>query len=225
MPMLSFQKVQSTPRPVYDTGLDDVTFALGPGDLILIRTSPMQRRTPLFDLAQGLLPPDAGEVECFGRKWASLAPDALAQNRARIGRTFDTGSWLSNLDLDENVTLAQRYHTQRAEAEIESEAVALAHEFDLPDLPRGRPHLAPRQVRRRAQWIRALLGKPDLLLLDQPSRDLLSQWTARLVQKVSERRAAGVAAIWITAEQDDWTNPELKPTLKFELRGQKMERV
>ena len=100
--------------------------------------------------------------------WEEMAADAAAAARGRIGRVFEVRGWISNLDVDENITLAQRHHTSRPLGEIEAEALALAQQFGLADLPRLRPAMLRAGELRRAAWIRALLGAPTLILLEHP---------------------------------------------------------
>lgn len=220
MSVLEFQDVTLAPRPEYDGGIEHFTFALHPGDLLFVRVGAAHPRSPICDLAQGLVPPDEGNVLYRGENWQTAGPDDVARGRATIGRVFQSGGWLSNLDVDENVTLAQRYHTRRPASEILAEAHEWAVRFDLPELPKGRPHTVPRHELRRAQWVRAFLGKPALLLFDLPGRDLYAHWTSKLVTAVREVRAAGTAVVWITADAAE--GDALNPSLKFDSTTNKM---
>jgi phospholipid/cholesterol/gamma-HCH transport system ATP-binding protein len=220
--ILQFQGVSWAARPPYDAGISHATFALDSGDLLLLRVDPDNPRTPLADLAQGLVEPESGAVQFMGEDWRSAHPDRIASLRGRIGRVFYGGGWISNLDVDENITLAQRYHTERPEAEIREEAAALARGFGLAEVPKGRPADIPRQVLRCAQWVRAFLGHPRLILLDHPARDLPDAWLDLLVKKAAEARSGGAGILWITGDAQEMRHPALNPTLKFELRENTM---
>lgn len=220
--ILTFQNVGCEAPAGREHGLTDATFALAEGDLMLLRVRAGQEPTPVADLAQGVWPPVAGVVTFLGEDWQALGPDRAAAQRSRIGRVYAAGSWLSNLDVDENITLAQRYHTDRTEAAILEEARALAESFGLGELPSARPHAVPRDALRRAQWVRAFLGGPRLLLFDPVIRDEDAQGVDLLLAKVAEARKGGAAVVWVTADAADWTDARLNPTLKFELKGPKM---
>jgi len=220
--ILDFQNVQAAATPGLDSGLVDLRFKLQAGDLLLLRVDARARRTALPDLAQGLLAPDRGAVAFLGEDWVGMAPDHAAAQRGRIGRIFETGGWLNNLDVIENITLAQRYHTARTEPELLDAAHTLSLDFGLEDLPEGRPHAVARPILRRAQWVRALLGQPKLLVFESPAQDIEARWLDRLIARTHAACAAGAAAIWITSNPEEWNNRAMNPSLKFELKDARL---
>ena len=222
--LLQFHQVTVAPEPPFHTGLQEANLVLPRGGLVLVRVDTDHLDHPLADLAQGLVAPTSGSVFYDGVDWQQRSPGAASDCRGRIGRVFRRGGWISNLDLDENIMLAQRYHTGRTDEDMVAEMEKLAADLGMPVLPRLRPAQVNRLELRRAQWVRALLGRPELLLLDQPARELPAGWAAPLVRLVQERRAEGCTVLWITSTRDDWDNPALKPSLKFELKDMKMRR-
>ena len=157
-----------------------------------------------------------------GRDWLERSPDEAAQERGRIGRVFESGGWISNLDLDENITLATRYHEWRSPGEALAEAETLARALGQADLLRARPALISRNELRRSQWIRALLGSPALLLMERPAYDLPTAWHAPLLDQVERARARGAAVLWITSDLFA-TRDHLKPTLSLRLLNRKLQ--
>lgn len=216
-PLLTFQHVTLEASPPYDAGLRDVSLALAPGALALVRLPQGTTVTPLADLACGVIAPEQGEVAFQGASWNGQGADQEATRRGLIGRVFERAGWLSNLDVDENITLARRYHERWEPAEALRQAQDLALRLGLPGVPAGRPALVPRGELLRAQWVRALLGEPVLLLLERPVRDLPSAWVAPLVAEVQRRRAAGVAVLWLTDDHERLDLTALTPALKFVL--------
>jgi ABC-type lipoprotein export system ATPase subunit len=176
-------------------------------------------RLPLADAAEGLLKLEAGRVAFMGADWEPMTPDQAVAARARIGRVFRGPAWISNLDADENITLRERHFSRRPPDEIESEALALARSFGLEDLPRKRPAWVPRDDLMRAQWVRALLGAPALLLAEFPETgvpdDGLDAWRGA----VAKARAAGAAIVWFTCDPRVWNDGSLKPRTRCEMRG------
>lgn len=213
--MLDIREVHLTSRAPYDVGLAGLSLALKPGDLCLVRVSEGEPITPLADVASGLVEPEAGAVLFEGKEWSVCTAEVAAALRGRIGRVFERAGWLSNLDVDENITLAQRYHTKRDPAEILQEARALAEELGLGGIPAGRPAHVERDLLQRAQWIRALLGSPRLLLLERPGRDLPASELAPLIAAVNKRREQhGVAVLWLTDAHERFTDSALRATRK-----------
>jgi ABC-type ATPase involved in cell division len=220
--VLEFHNVAVEPQPPYDAGLEQTTFSLGPGELALVRVDEGAPHTPLGDVAQGLVGLSDGKVLFEGRNWSGLNGDELVAARARTGRVFEGAGWVSNLDVDENIQLAQMCHTQRTPDEIQADIMELAKAFEMDELPRIRPAVTPRTVLRRAQWVRAFLSQPMMLVLERPTREMPDAWSDVLLKQVRASRARGAAVLWITDERYEWTHDGIKPTLKFEIHGPKM---
>lgn len=198
MSILSFQDVEwSTEGGI---PLRPFSFSLGPGETALIRIGPEDRSLPLGDLAEGIVAPSAGCVRFLGKDWREYTAHEGAGARGSIRRVFRSDGWLSNLDVDENVTLAQRHHTPRPAAEIEEEAERWARRFGMDGLPRMRPALAEPGDLRRAEWVRAFLGTPALMILEEPMRDVRSDRLPALAQALRQARDRGAAVLWMTAE-------------------------
>lgn len=221
-PVLEFRSVGFAAEGAYETDIVEASFRIQPGELLLLYVDTTQDRTPVADLAQGLIAPGTGEVLFQGEDWMKVGPDDSSTLRSRIGRVFESGGWVSNLDLDENVTLAQRYHYDRPDEDVLEEALRIAREVGLDDIPKARPALVNRQILRRAQWVRALIGTPALLILDHPCRELSRSEAGRLARSLEQRRAGGLAALWITQDEGEESALGLKPTLKLRLQDSKM---
>lgn len=137
--ILKFGNVTVASSSDYETGLWKISFTLNPGDLLLVRIERENERLPLADATEGLVPPAEGTVSFLGDDWQSLPADRAATRRGKIGRLFEDEGWISDMDVDENIMLAQRHHTRRTDDDIIDEALNLSRVFGLPGLPRGRP--------------------------------------------------------------------------------------
>lgn len=206
----------------YDVGMDNVSLHIDRGDLAMIKLETGVAEHPLADLLSGLVPADRGTVRVFGLDWATLAPDLQAKARWRIGRVFAGHGWLSNLDIDENITLSERYHTSRPATEITAEAERLATLAGMAGIPEGRPALAERNALRRAEWVRSAMGEPWLVILELPGRGLSEGWIDDLKPFVRHMREAGTAVIWLCSDDREWNDGSLNATLKISSEGNKL---
>ena len=230
-PILEFSDVTIAAAVREHAGLSQASARLLPGTLALIRVEPGNEQLPLADLAAGLLDPAEGRVLFQGEEWRAMPPQQVLQRRAQIGRGFDGHGWISNLNVNENVTLAQRHHTRRPNAEILAEAEALARAFGLNELPRIRPALVTPQDLRRAEWIRAFLGQPLLVLLERPMQGIPLEHLPRLLGAVQEACARKAAVLWLTdtsrplgesgpeSRERSGQHPELSPATRYVARG------
>jgi ABC-type ATPase involved in cell division len=221
-PRLVLRGVTVEAQPPYDVGLDDVSFTLQGGDLLLVQLEHGAEEHPLADVISGLVPLSAGELEIFGGKWPAWSADQQARARWRIGRVFEGAGWLSNLDVDENVTLAERHHTHRAIPDIDDEVRELARLAGLDEVPRTRPPVTGREDLRRAEWVRAALGSPWLVLLERPGLSLADGWQNDLKPIIARLRKRGVAIIWLTDDSETWRDDSLNPSLKLRAQENKL---
>jgi predicted ABC-type transport system involved in lysophospholipase L1 biosynthesis ATPase subunit len=189
----------------------DFSLARGPGELALVGLAEGER-SPLPDLCLGLEPPAEGSVLAFGRDWAATGPDGAAALRRRIGTVLDRTAWLSNLDLDENVLLAAIHHRRGTPAALRARAGEWSRRFGLPGLPDARPAWSGARTSRIAQWVRAFLCEPGLLLAERPTLGLGPEDRRRWADAVAEARAGGAAVLWLTADPAVWDNDEVRPT-------------
>ena len=220
--ILNFGNVTVPSSPYYETGLWDISFALNPGDLLLVRVERENERLPLADATEGLVPPAQGTVSFLGDDWQGLAADRAAAHRGKIGRLFEDEGWISDVDVDENIVLAQRHHTQRTEDEIMDEALKLTRMFGLPGLPRGRPGRMRRWDLRKAACIRAFLGQPVVIILEQPVRGVYADFMAPLLNAVQSALTHGAAVLWTVTDPQIWNNPGIRATTRAKMFGSEL---
>lgn len=220
--ILKFGEVTVPASAHYETGLWNISFELNPGDLLLVRMERENERLPLADAAEGLVLAAQGAVKFCGEDWHGMSADHAAAQRGKIGRLFDDEGWISDVDVDENIMLAQRHHTRRSEEEIREEAVKFARMFGLPGLPRGRPGRVRRWDLRKAACVRAFLGQPVLVIIEQAVRGVYADLTAPLVNAVQAARRHGAAVLWTLTDPQIWNYPGLRATSRAKMFGSEL---
>ena len=220
--ILKFGNVTVQSSAQYETGLSNITFGLNEGDLLLVRIERENERLPLADASEGLAPASQGTVTFLGEDWQSLSADDGAAQRGKIGRLFEDEGWISDLDVDENILLAQRHHTQRTEADLIDEALKIARVFGLPGLPRGRPGKIRRWDLRKAACIRAFLGQPRLIIIEQPVRGIYADFMAPLLHAVHSARTQGAAVLWTVTDPQIWNHVGIRATTRARMFGSEL---
>lgn len=220
--VLEFQQVTVEGGHAYDTAIWQVSLRLQRGALALVRLEPGQLRTPLADAAQGLAEALHGSVHFLGESWSALSPAARLAARAKIGRVFEEPAWISELDMDENITLAQEHHSRRPLAQIREDASELAQRFSLPGLPLGKPSRMRAPDLRRAALVRALLGTPALLILERPTSGVYPEIMPALMASVGAARARGAAVLWTTDNPEEWNDDGIRPTIRCAMTGSQL---
>jgi phospholipid/cholesterol/gamma-HCH transport system ATP-binding protein len=204
---------------------DEFNLEVFGGDLFLIRLARLEQASTLADACAGIIQPLRGAVYFLGRNWQKQRPDKANALRGRIGRVFTRANWMNHLSLLANILLPQLYHTHRRAASIRNEAGELAERFGLPGMPLGMPgDFTPADLQ-RAACVRAFLGRPSLLLLQEPTSGMASEMLAPLIQAIRDARNRGAAVIWLTRESDIWKDASIPTTHRYRLVASKLMEV
>jgi phospholipid/cholesterol/gamma-HCH transport system ATP-binding protein len=175
------------------------------------------RYVPLCDLAEGLIEPHDGRVEFLGEDWQRMANLRQSVMRGKIGRVFENQGWVSNLTVYDNVALSQRHHTLRSEREIAQDVEWLARKAGTFPLPEQLPESIPLTDLRRAEWVRAFLGGPKLVLLERPEHGMTEENLSRLMDMVLTATEAGAAVVWMTTSRECWQDRRLTTAGRFSI--------
>jgi ABC-type transporter Mla maintaining outer membrane lipid asymmetry ATPase subunit MlaF len=195
--------------------LERFSARLPPGTLAVARTGEGRGTPPLADAAEGLISPEEGRVRFLGEEWGMMDRDTALDRRGMIGRVFGARGWISNLSVLENISLSARHHTARAEGDILAEIAARARAFGLGAIPAVRPAHAAGGALRVAEWVRAFLGSPRLVLLEHPLRGVRAEYLPGLIGAVREACARGGAVLWVTDVEPEG----MPPADRYDLRG------
>ena len=152
------------------TILDDVAFAVDPGDTVAVVGASGSGKTTLLGLLAGLDRPTSGEVWIDGNALSGLDEDARAALRQRLlGFVFQSFQLLPALTALENVMLP-------LELAGAPDAAATAREWlARVGLAKRTTHY-PKQLsggeQQRVAIARAFAGEPKLLMADEPTGNL-----------------------------------------------------
>lgn len=200
------------------------SMALAADELTMILVSPEQGRT-IADACAGIVEPQHGRVEFLGNCWTELSDGAVDSLRARIGRVFSRGNWLANLPMIDNILLPALHHSRRTLESLRDEALQLAVEFALPGIPLGLPHDFAVADLQRAACVRAFLGAPSLVVLEDPTDAIYPDGVQPLVNASRHIRDRGGAILWLTPEEDLWRDLTIPATRRYRLAGRELLEV
>ncbi len=178
-----------------------LSFAIHPGDKLVISAPSRMGKSPALRAAIGAQPGTQGAVFCLGERVSALSPHALLSLRRRVGFVPATGGLLSNLNLYANLTLLLRYHDEVPQEEIDRRAAQVCDELGLGDLT-GRPLAsANHQERHLIAIARAWLPRPPLLILDDPDFGLDDETASALWERLAALRAAHQVAMLVATSR------------------------
>ncbi len=223
--ILRFKDAVVVTDPDRGAASEAINLSVYGGALILIRFANPEFTARFADVCCGLNHPLRGTSYFLGTDWKTLQPDQRNAMRGRIGRVFSTGNWIQHLSLTENILIPQLHHTRRPVDRIRDEAAALAEFFGLPGLPSGLPgDFVPRDLQ-RAACVRAFLGLPWLILLEEPTAGMGSNFLFALIHAIRSVRNRGAAVIWMTGQDKVWNDSSIPASYRYRATARKLIEV
>jgi ribose transport system ATP-binding protein len=176
--------------------LRDVSFDCRAGEIHALVGENGSGKSTLLGIASGFLAPDDGAVEIGGRRRRRGSP--AEARRFGLGIAYQTYSHVIELSVAQNLYLAVSKDEQPSWGRMERWAAATLAEFGL-DVPVtaavGSLSLAERQL---LEVVKALLAKPKVLLLDEPTTAFGPEEVSRFHALVLERARAGVGIVYVS---------------------------
>jgi ABC-2 type transport system ATP-binding protein len=155
-------------------------------------------KTTAVRILTTLLPPDGGTARVGG---LDVVKDA-AEVRAQIGLAGQYAAVDENLTGAENLEMVGRlYHRPRAEAR--DRAHELLDRFDLSDAANRLVKTYSGGMRRRLDLAAALVIRPPVVFLDEPTTGLDPRSRLSLWESIERRRAAGTTILLTTQYLDE----------------------
>ena len=189
--------------------LSDVSFDLRAGQLKAVIGPNGAGKTTLFNLLTGVLRPDAGSLELYGRPVSILRPHRIAE--LGVARTFQSPRLFANMTNLENVLVG--YHTRLranpARAIFPTHAIRTEEKDAVLGAERllerlGLAYLAHENIdalafgqRRLLEIARCLAMEPKILLLDEPAAGLNDTEKGELGKLLLGLRDAGITLLLV----------------------------
>ncbi|QGU03710.1 ABC transporter ATP-binding protein [Corynebacterium comes] len=177
--------------------LDRVSMTVHPGEFIAVVGPSGSGKSTLLAVAGALTTPDAGHVRVAGEEVTGMADAELARiRREHIGFVFQSsGNLPSALRARDQLELAARVLGRRGRRSNDEllAAVGMQHRAG------HRPATLSGGERQRIGIARALVGGPDLLLVDEPTAALDRQRSHEIVRLLADEcHELGVAGVMVT---------------------------
>jgi len=184
----------------YDEGpyiLRDVSFSLDPGSFHFVTGPSGAGKTTLLRLVTLALLPTRGRVILFGRDGASLNRDDRASIRRRMGMVFQDFRLLDHLTALENVSLPLKLSGVSG-PRVEQHVQELLSWVGLGDAINAYPPTLSGGQQQRVAIARAVIGRPNLLLADEPTGNVDDEIAERLLYLFEELNRLGTTVVIAT---------------------------
>ncbi|TMH25413.1 MAG: ABC transporter ATP-binding protein [Betaproteobacteria bacterium] len=166
--------------------LRGVSFSVSTGELVAIIGPNGAGKTTCFNLLNGQLAPDAGDVTLDGRSLVGRAPRDIW--RLGVGRTFQITATFGSMSVRENVQMALVSRERRLYAPFAAfprlyaaEADALLERVGMLEQAARPCALLAYGDLKRVELAIALANRPRLLLMDEPTAGMASEERGALI--------------------------------------------
>jgi cell division transport system ATP-binding protein len=177
--------------------LRDVTFHVLPGSFHFLTGPSGAGKTSLLRLLFMSLKATRGLIFVFGENVADLPQSGRAALRRRIGIVFQDFRLLDHLTTWENVALPLRVMGKK-ESDYAEDVTDLLRWVGLGDRIHAYPEVLSGGEKQRAAIARAVIGRPELLLADEPTGNVDPAIGNRLLRLFVELNRLGTSVIIAT---------------------------
>ncbi len=178
---------------------DDVSLTVMPGQIHAVLGENGAGKSTMMKMIYGAVQPDAGEIRWNGQT-VRIASPAQARTLG-ISMVYQHFSLFDTLTAAENVWLGLDKSMSLAEVTERIREVAGVYGLDVDPL---RPvHTLSVGERQRVEIVRALLTRPQLLILDEPTSVLTPQAVDKLFVTLRQLADEGCAILYISHKLDE----------------------
>jgi ABC-type lipoprotein export system ATPase subunit len=175
--------------------VDGISFTIRAGEFVAVVGPSGAGKSTLLQLLGGMDTPTSGSLRLAGREVSGMSDGELTRlRRGFVGFVFQHFGLVPTLTVAENVALPCLFSRREARGRVDSllQRVGLAHR-------RGhRPAQLSGGEMQRVAIARALVNDPKLLLADEPTGNLDSRTSDRILELLRELNGDGLTVVVVT---------------------------
>ena len=188
---------------VETTALNGVSLEVKEGEFVAIMGPSGCGKSTLLNILGLLDNPDSGHYWLAGEEVGHLKEkDRTRYRRGRIGFVFQSFNLIDELTVEENVDLQLRYMGVAAK-ERRERVTEILRKVGLSHRAKHYPQQLSGGQQQRVAIARAVVGKPKLILADEPTGNLDSKSGLAVMELLSQLNAEGTTIVMVTHSQHD----------------------
>jgi cobalt/nickel transport system ATP-binding protein len=203
--------------PAGITALKDISLEITQGERIALLGPNGSGKSTLILLIAGLLTPNSGDIKVFGEKTTSKT---FQKTRSRIGIVFqDPDDQLFTPSVIEDIEYGPK-NLKLPEKDIKTKSTHILEKMGIQHLKNRPPHRLSFGEKKKVSLATALILKPELLILDEPTANLDITSRRNLINTLNELNKTGTTIIIST--HDTEAIPELADRIIIISNGSKL---
>ncbi len=184
----------------YGTGaetLSDISFTLFPGSFYFLTGASGAGKTSLLKLLYLAQRPSRGIIKLFGEDAVTMPRRRLPGFRRRIGVVFQDFRLVPHLSAFDNIALPLRV-AGVAERDLTGPVHEMLDWIGLTDRASARPATLSGGEQQRVAIARAVIGRPEILVADEPTGNVDPDLAVRLLKLFSALNKLGTTVVVAT---------------------------
>ena len=177
--------------------LSDVSFTLFPGSFYFLTGASGAGKTSLLKLLYLAQRPSRGAVRIFGKDVITTQREQLPRFRRRIGVVFQDFRLVDHLSAFDNVALPLRVAGVR-EKDLVQPVADMLEWVGLSHRSKARPATLSGGEQQRVAIARAVIGRPDLLVADEPTGNVDPEMALKLLRLFEALNRLGTTVVVAT---------------------------
>ena len=218
--MVELIKVSKSYHPNIQA-LSDVSISIRNGEMVFITGRSGAGKTTFLKLLCKMELPTKGLVEIDGYDIRKMRGKRLSYLRQQIGVAYQDFKLLTDRTVAENISIAMEVSYRKPQI-IRKRVKALLEELDLTDKHSSMTGDLSRGEQQRVTLARAVANSPKLILVDEPTGNLDSTTTARVMEMLVGLNNSGATVLIATHDHTIYRDVDHR---LLELRGGQMHQL
>ncbi len=190
---------------VYPTGtaaLKDCSLEITKGEFVFIVGSSGSGKSTLIKTLLGELAISSGRIEVAGKNLANISRRELPYFRRRLGVVFQEFRLLDEMNVFENVALAQRVIGVSSREKRRKNSLAMLEMVGLAKKLKAYPNELSGGEQQRVAIARAMVNRPAILLADEPTGNLDPENSWEIMKLLQDVHELGTTVLVVSHNED-----------------------
>ena len=188
---------------VVTIALNGVNMEVKEGEFVAIMGPSGCGKSTLLNILGLLDNPDEGNYRLDGEEVARLREaERTRLRRGRIGFVFQSFNLIDELTVEENVDLQLKY-LNLPKAERKQRVLEILRQVNMSHRAKHYPRQLSGGQQQRVAIARAVVGRPRLILADEPTGNLDSKHGKEIMELLAQLNAEGTTIVMVTHSQRD----------------------